>query len=354
MTTATKARTTTNTTPLLIGFAVLVLIGIAAWAIQLTQGMSVIGTGQSVVWGVYIVSFFLLAGLAGGLVILAAGADLEVVPGLKPYRRGLLLGALACFIASGFMILMDIGQPFRVLNMVFSPNLSSPFEWDFGCLALGVVVAAIYLYVGPQGKLLPVLAALVAALVVVVEGWILSMSAGSPLWHGGMMPAIFFVEALVAASALTLITQSNRDAGRWLVRALLVLLPILVALNLFELAAVNYAGEPEAQAAASLLLTGNLALFFWGELLLGIVIPFALLAWFGRDRTMVLTAAVLAILGVFVAKYVVLVAGQAIPFMQSPVAYTPTWVEAAGVIGMAGFAGLLYLLADRFLPAKAQ
>ncbi len=353
MTTATKARTTANTTPVLIGLAVLVLIGIAAWAIQLTQGMSVIGTGQVVVWGVYIVSFFLLAGMAGGLVILAAAADLGVIPGLQPYRRGLLLGALASFIASGFMILMDIGQPFRVLNMVFSPNLSSPFVWDFGCLALSVVVAAIYLYVAPKGKLIPAIAALVAALVIVVEGWILSMSPGGVLWHGGMMPAMFLVEALVAAAAITLIARGEDDISHWLIRALLVLLPILVALNVFEITAVSYAGDPDAKAAAALFLNGNLATLFWGQLLLGIVVPFALLAWFAANRTAVIVAGVLAILGVFVAKYIVLVAGQAIPFMQSPATYVPTWVEAAGVIGIAGLAGLLFMLGERFVRSKA-
>ncbi len=42
------------------------------------------------------------------------------------------------------------------------------------------------------------------------------MSAGSPLWSGGMMPAIFIVEGLLIAFAVTLIAQPASDAlRRW-------------------------------------------------------------------------------------------------------------------------------------------
>lgn len=356
MATATKTRTPSvgtpsSSLPVILGLALLVVIGIAAWVIQLTQGMSVIGTGQAIVWGIYIATFFFLAGIAGGLVILAALADLQVLPGLQPNRRGLLLGAIASFIAAGFMILMDIGKPIRVLNMVLSPNLSSPFVWDFASLAIGVILAAVLLYAGSKVKWLSVLAAIIAGLVVVVEGWILSMSVGGPLWHGGMTPAVFLTEGLIAASAITLIAQDNVEVNAWLRRALLVLLPVLALFNLFEIATVLYAGHPEAQEATTLFLNDPL---FWGQLVLGIVVPFVLLAWMGKSRGAVLTAAVLAILGVFVAKFVVLIAGQAFAFMVGKASYLPTLTEIGGVVGVIGLAGLLFALGQRFVTPKAS
>ncbi len=353
MTTAAKTQRTTSDVPWLIGLAVLVVIGIAAWAVQLTQGLEVLGVGQVIVWGAYIATFFLLASTAGGLVILAALGDLKVVPGLQPYRRGLLLGALACYIASGFMILMDIGQPLRVLNMILSANLSSPFVWDFASLALSVIITAIYLFAGPRGRWLPVVAAIVAALVIVVEGFILSMSVAGELWRGGMMPVVFLVEGLMAASAITLLAQPNREANRWLRRALLVLLPTLVVLNLLEIAAVSYAGSVGAQDATALFLTGSLAPLFWGQALLGIVVPFVLLALPGENRAATFVAAVLVILGVFVAKLGVLIAGQSLSFMQGEATYLPTLVEVAGVLGIIGLAGLLFLLGKRLISPKA-
>ena len=67
-----------------------------------------------------------------------------------------------------------------------------------------------------------------------------------------------------------------------------------------------------------------------------------------------IVAAVLAILGVFITKLDLLVAGQAIPFLGQPVTYMPTLVEVGGVIGAIGLAGLVFVLANRYLPSKAE
>jgi molybdopterin-containing oxidoreductase family membrane subunit len=353
MTTIAKTQRTTNEVPWLIGLAVLVILGIIAWVVQLTQGLQVLGTNQAIVWGVYIATFLFLAGAGGGLMILTALADLGVIPALQPHRRNLLLGALAAFIASGFMILMDIGQPLRVLNIIFSANVSSPFVWDFACLALSVIVAAIYLFAQPKSKWLPVIAGAVAALLIIVEGWILSMSAGSALWHGGMIPVVFLVEGLLAASAIGLAARPNQASVLWLRNALLVLLPVLVVLNFLELASIGYAGNPDAQAAMTIFLNGNLSLLFWGHALLGFGLPFVLLVFTRENRTVLTVAAGLVLLGVLAAKLIVLTAGQAVPFFQAETTYLPTMVEFGGVLGVLGLAGLLFLIGKRLLLPKA-
>lgn len=352
MTTVAKTQRTTNDVPWLIGLAVLVVIGIVAWVAQLTQGLQVLGTNQVIVWGAYIATFLFLAGTGGGLVIVAALADLGAIPTLRPYRRGLLVGALAALIASGFMILMDIGQPLRVLNLVFSANISSPFVWDFASLALSVIVAVIYLFSSTKSKWLPAIAGIVAALLIVVEGWILSMSAGSPLWHGGMLPVIFLVEGLIVAASLVLLARTNGLTTRTLRNALLALLPVLAVLNFFDIAAISYAGNADAQAAMSIYLNGTLSLLFWGTALLGLALPFVILAFTRENRTMLTIAGVLAMVGVLLAKVIVLTAGQALPFFQTEATYVPTLIEIAGVIGVLGLAGLLFLVGKRLIPAK--
>jgi Ni/Fe-hydrogenase subunit HybB-like protein len=125
-----------------------------------------------------------------------------------------------------------------------------------------------------------------------------------------------------------------------------------VVFNLLEAAATIYAGHPEAQDATALVWTGDLSIMFWGQALLGILLPFVLLAWVSQNRSAVQLAAILAIAGVFVTKLGILIAGQALPYMQTAASYFPTWVEAGGVIGILGLAGLLYVLGDLFVARE--
>jgi molybdopterin-containing oxidoreductase family membrane subunit len=316
---------------------------------QFSQGLDTLGVGQAIVWGVYIAAFFLMAGLGSGLVILAALGDLDVLPGLKALRRPLLIGAIASYIAAGFAILLDIGKPDRVLNMIFSPNFKSMFVWDFYSLAIAVVLAAAYLWFGAKSKWLPILAAIFAVAVVVVEGWILSVSAGTPLWQNPMLPFVFFLDGLIAASAVVLLlTAASKLKG-----ILAALLAAVVVLSLIELVTVSYGGTPEAKEGIALLWSGALAPFYWAALILGFVVPFVLLVWGGASRTAVVVAGVLAIVGVFATKLAILVAGQALPFMRAPAAYMPTLVEIGGVIGIVALAGLLFILGKRYVPVHA-
>jgi Ni/Fe-hydrogenase subunit HybB-like protein len=139
---------------------------------------------------------------------------------------------------------------------------------------------------------------------------------------------------------------------RFLRGAVLLLLLMLVGLNGFELASVLYAGSPDTQAAATVLLTGSLAPLFWAQVLLGVVLPFLLLAGLGQNRAAVIGAAVLVLLGVLAAKYLVLTAGQKLPFLQAEASYVPTLVEVGGVIGVLGLAGLLYVAGRRLVGAR--
>jgi molybdopterin-containing oxidoreductase family membrane subunit len=350
MSTTTKSQATRES-PWLFAFALLVLVGLVAWILQLSQGLDTLGINQAVVWGIYIAAFFLLAGLGSGLLILAALGDLGVLKDLQDKRQPLLLAAIASYIAAGIAILMDIGKPERVLNILFSPNFKSMFVWDFYMLALSVVVAALYWYLGAKGKLLPILALLFASAVVIVEGWILSVTAGAPLWQDPLLPVVFFIDGLIVATAVVLFVKPQLHSVKGI---LVVALPAVIVLSVIELVTVSYGGNPEAQQALALMWTGSLAPLYWGALLVGMFIPFALLVWGGPSPASLKTASVLAILGVFAAKIAILVAGQALPFLRAPQRYMPTGIEFGGVVGVLALAGLLFLLAQRFVPLQAK
>jgi dimethyl sulfoxide reductase membrane subunit len=355
MATAAKLQRASDDRPWIIGLAVLVAIGIIAWIVQLAVGFDVLGVGQSISWGVYIATFFMLAGAGSGLLLLTAASDLGVLVDLAKERRSFLIASVACYIAAGFMILMDVGKPWRVLNMVFSPNFKSMFVWDFYFLALSVILALVYLYRSPMSKGFSGAMALAATAVVLVEGWILAVSAGTPLWHSSIIPVTFFVEGVLTASAMVLLKKgAESSAGNVLRRLMLTLLPIVLVLNLLEAVTMSYAGEAEAAAAMKLLVGGSLALAFWGQLVVGVILPFVLLLRAESNLRTIRVAAFLAIVGVLAAKLNLLVAGRAIPFMASPTSYSPTITELGGVIGVLGLATLLYVLGKRMIPFKTE
>ncbi len=333
--------------------AVLVLAGIAAWAAQLSQGISITGIGQVIVWGIYIAAFFILAGVASGSLMLAALGDLHVLPELARHRQDLLTASLAAYISAGIVILMDVGHPERVLRFLYSPQFSSPFVWDFYALAFGALVAAVYLFFAPKGGWIAWLAAIASLAVVVLEGLLVSVTAARPLWHSALTPVNFVIEAAIATTAFVALFIQDEKASRWSAAVLRVCLPVLLGFILIEAVTVSYAGDSEAQAALQLLLSGNLATAFWVEIVAGLALPFVLLAFLGQGRAIQALAAVLAIAGVFLAKFTLLVAGQAYPLFEKPAAYTPTLVEFGGVIGVIALALLLFTLGRSRLPSKA-
>ncbi|MGA2372545.1 MAG: NrfD/PsrC family molybdoenzyme membrane anchor subunit [Candidatus Korobacteraceae bacterium] len=354
MATSVTMQRDTNDRPWVIGLGVLVVIGIIAWIVQLALGFDVLGVGQSISWGAYIAVFFLLAGAGSGLVILAALGDLGAFPELKEHRRSALIAALGCYVAAGVTVLMDVGKPLRALSMIYSPNFKSMFVWDFYLLALSIIVAAVYLYRAPTRSIAGVAAA-AATLLMIVEGWILTVSAGTSLWHSSLIPVEFLIEGLLTALCLLLLKHgADGRVGEFARKGVVILLPVVFALSFVEMVAVLYGADAEAAAAMKLLAGGSLAPLYWGALILGVVIPFVLLVRAGGGVGTLRVAAVLTIAGIFSNKLNLLVAGRAIPFMQPEASYTPSVVEIGGVIGVLGLAALLFVLGKRFLPVSSE
>ena len=352
MTTITDTKSRSEYLPWLIVLGVIVTSGLVAWIVQLTKGFDVIGVGHEIVWGIYIAAFFLLLGTGCALVLSVAAGDLGLLPGIEQQRRTLLTFALGMFIAGGIAILMDIGRPARVLNLLFSPQWKSPFIWDFFGLAIVIVVTAVYWFAQPKSKGLSWIAACMASLVIIIEGWILGVLASRPLWHGGLTPVLFFLEALTAGCAFLMVILGQSQG--WTRKVLISLLIITGMVTLLDTVALSFSGPTVAQQAMNLMLNGNLAVLFWMQILLGIVLPVILLTTVPTSRLAVTTAAVLATLGVLLSKLSLLTAGQAIPLMGPAESYAPTVVELGGALGVLALALLLGFLGLRVRPDWAK
>lgn len=114
-----------------IGF-LLVIIGAGAcvWIYQLMEGLKITGLNRDVSWGFYIAQFTYLVGLAASGVMIVLPYYFHKY---KPNKHMVIFGefmAIAACIMCLLFIIVDIGQPQRMLNVLLHPTPNSILFWD--------------------------------------------------------------------------------------------------------------------------------------------------------------------------------------------------------------------------------
>ncbi len=340
-------------TVLLAVLVVLAVAGVAAWILQLTQGMGATGLSQQVAWGIYIALFFTAAGAGAAALALAAVGEFGVA--LPVDRARLLLLALGGFIVAALAILFDLGNPLQLWRIATAGRFNVMLTWDFWLLAASGVIALVYLFAGRRpgaGRMQGVgaLALVAAAALVVVEGWMVAIQPARPLWTGGTTVVSFLLGAAIAGVALALLVRPAARLRGWLG----VVLGLSLVLVLAEVVTALIGSDLRAMTEMRNAVTGTGALLFWLFLLFGLALPLGLLVA-GKGAGLVRAAAALAALGVLVEKLWLLVAGQAVPWMPAAtVGYLPAWVELVSVLGLLAIGGLFYVIALKVLRVPAQ
>ncbi|MGQ9500145.1 MAG: sulfate reduction electron transfer complex DsrMKJOP subunit DsrP [Dissulfurimicrobium sp.] len=122
----------------------IISVGIACWIYQLNYGLGITGMSRDISWGVYIAQFTYFVGVAAGAVMLVIPKYLH---NYKKYARIVIFGeflAVAAVVMCLLFIIVDIGQPQRILNVLFYPTPNSILFWDMivlnGYLAINIIV----------------------------------------------------------------------------------------------------------------------------------------------------------------------------------------------------------------------
>ncbi len=221
-----------------------------------------------------------------------------------------------------------------------------------------------------------------AVLVHSITAWIFGLQISRGFWYSAIMPPLFISSALVSGLALVTIVafiarRSGRisfgdDLGSFLGGLLAVFVAVEAFLVLCEVLAGYYPGIPTD--AVHQLFTGRYAPGFSVEIIVGLVIPFILLAvaaWRRQPRIVVI-ASVLALIGIFVhrANLIVIGLGKApIPlapgtplgtpqangssFATSSVYFPSIW-EFLIALGIVALSALVFTLAVRHLPLREK
>lgn len=357
------------------------LIGLFSFGYQWANGLAVTGLTNSVTWGLYIVVFMFLVGISAGGLIVVAGAELADSHRFEPLNRLAVIVSGTAIAAAAVSIIPDLGRPHLAWLMITSPQPMSPLVWDMVVITVYLSIAAIDLWIltrpRPMPKSLRVMAIVslpVAVLVHSVTAWIFGFLVARPFWNTAILAPLFISSALVSGTALVLVVawvvrrRTSWDPPIRVFGDLGRLLAWFVAVDAFLLAAELITAwtsqTPYHLDPLMMLFTGRLAPLFWGQILLGVLVPFIVYATPRlRARTGLLVgAATLSILGVFAKRVNILMPGMYDPQVsQAPgiplgrpgqgfgidTLYVPTWVEYGVVIGIAAFAATLITIGVR-------
>lgn len=357
------------------------LVGLYAFGYQFANGLGVTGLSNTVTWGLYIAGFMFLVGVSAGGLIVVAGSELVGSRRLESLNRVAVIVSGTAVTVAAASIFPDLGRPQMAWRMIVNPHLTSPLVWDMVVITLYLGIAATDLWIltrpRPMHRALKVMAVItlpVAVLVHSVTAWIFGFLVARPFWNTAILAPLFISSALVSGTALVLVvawvvrrvstwrpeTHVFDDLGR--------LLAWFVAVDAFLLGAeliTAYTSQVKYHMAPlEMLLSGRLAPVFWAQILLGVVIPFAVYATPRlRARTHLLVgAATLSVLGVMAKRVNILLPGMYEPLIEmepgipggragqafaTEVLYAPTWVEYGITIGLAALGATLVTLGVR-------
>ena len=386
---------------------VVMAIGVAAFLYQFANGLVVTGMRNTVMWGQYILFFMFFVGLSAGGLIVASAGRLFGIKAFKPITRLAVLEATVAVVLAATFILPDLGRPERILNIPLYFNPTSPMVWDITIVTIYMAMSAFYVWlyaradfaragsrfalgtsaspaaIARDEKIKSAMAwvALPAAIMLhSITAWIFGLQISRGFWYTSIMAPMFIASALVSGMGLVIILAvllrhfKRLDFGDDLVALLGGLLGVFTAVEGFLLLAeyltALYPGAPEADAARRMLSGPYLPLFLF-EVVVGLLVPFVILAIrpLRQRPAVVATAGGIAIVGIFVHRLNLVLNGLSFPNIELPPGlpvgrpggvtsfaesyfYVPTIIEWLVVLGVLAFGALVFTISVRILPLK--
>lgn len=372
--------------------AALTVIGAVLWGYQLTAGMSNTAMRNLDSWGLYITCFMFFVGLSAGGLIISSVPRAFGMKGFGGISKVAVWTSICCTVVAALFVVIDLGQPLRIWELIAYSNFTSPLMWDIIVISTYLVLSVVYLWAtlrAEAGKVsekalrvVSVLALLCAVLVHSVTAWIFGLQQAHEFWHTALLAPWFVSSALVCGVALVLVAviALHRAGYMQLEQAHVVklakMLGAFVCVDLYffgcDLLTSAFPGGSGAEVV-SMLVTGPLAPFFWVEIV-GCALA-AIVCFTPRLRTnpLIVIASLLAIVGIFCKRVQLLVGGFQLPNLAYPgpmssytvtdatgtlanayacMVYWPTPLEFGIVVCGIGFGALLLLLGLKYLPLR--
>jgi len=332
------------------GLGFLILLGSIAFLKMEHEGHHITGMSNQVIWGLpHVFAIFLIVAASGALNV-ASIASVFNLKFYKPLAKLSAVLAIALLIGGLIVLLLDLGRPDRLIVAITYYNFKSIFTWNILLYTGFIAIVGVYLWtmmdwqVEKYTRIAGTTAFIWRLILTTGTGSIFGFLVSRQAYDAAIMAPMFVIMSFSFGLAIYLLvllasySWTGRDLGDYVVNRLKNLLGVFIAATLYFALAYHltnlYATEHHGIEAYILLNGGAITAIFWiGQILLGSILPLALLYCPrpAKLRKMTGVASALVILGGFSTLYVILIGGQSFPMTLVP-GYEASSTFSDGVI----------------------
>lgn len=274
---------------------------------------------HDVSWHASYAIYFFVIGILAGLSFMSYGS--WITPALRPLREKAAYGSILLLGIGGLLLIADLSQPLRFLNIMNPVYLqfSSPLAWG----ALNIVAFGIssILYIlelrkgrdSARGKTLALITAILALGLPIYTGYDLTVHQSRPVWNTPVMPVLFVALAIASGSAVGALLAGNNQETRKVLREYMMWSTAGVGVILISILGTTNYGGSASELTFMIMTTGTMGLLFIGVgFLAGTAAPVAVLfhAHLRHHTSGLILAALLILIGSAALRYVLLMGPQ--------------------------------------------
>lgn len=348
-------------------------LGVLGWSQLLTEGGSVMAMRDAYPWGLWFTNYMYYVGLSAGGLVVYASVHLFGAHQFHPLARLAVLQAGVLVLMALLGIVTDMEYPWRAVNMLLTPNPSSPFVYTGSAANIYMIICFIDLWVLITGKggdklahRMTLIALPFAVYLHTTTAFVLALNKSRELWNSAVMVPIFLTSATASGIALLMLVAYVMQRfgvmkfAASMFRSLSTLLATVIIIDIFlllvEIMVVFWptSAKPGHAIRFQHFITGEYAVFFLPVLALGLG-AFALLAPRGTRHLpkVQITAAIMYVVAIWLKRYVLMSMGFATDTLgQYSAPYTPSLVEVLLALMILAIGVLIMTLAAKVLPLR--
>src|SRR3989337_2187829 len=353
-----------------VAFLLMVIAwGAYAYSRQLQDGLIVTGMRDRISWGLYITTFVFFIGISHAGTLISAILRVSQARWRTPITRMAEFITVVALVCGALFVIIDLGRPDRVLNVIIYGRWQSPIIWDVLAITTYITASVAYLflpmipdlalfrdrlagrasawrtwlydllsvrwrgtaaqwrYMGGAITTAMILIIPIAVSVHTVVSWIFAMTLREP-WNSTIFGAFFVAAALFSGIATLIIVMAvlrkvyhleeyiTEKHIVYLGYTLAAFALIMIYGNFSEYVTTGDKLEEGAEFHFRQLFLEQFAGFYWFYFIGGLVVP-GLLVLFPRTRNIwgVVAAALLVDVAMWVERYFIVVSGFRVPLM---------------------------------------